>query len=93
MLSPYFGGIVSFVKDTEIYLEREGQRENIRVDERNLLFDYLYTMIAFVLCRTYSAACERVQCRLEEVYRINKFGSNAVIYKFQKWYYHPPSKW
>ena len=36
VLSPYFGGIVTFVKDTEVYLESEGQRGSIRVDERKL---------------------------------------------------------
>ena len=33
MLCPYFGGIIGFVKDVEPLLER-GQRDKIRVDER-----------------------------------------------------------
>ena len=34
MLSPYFGGMIAFVKDTEITLERETRRDRIMVDER-----------------------------------------------------------
>ena len=35
VLSPYFGGIVGFVKDVEPLLER-GQRDRIKVDERRI---------------------------------------------------------
>ena len=34
-LSPYFGGIIYFVKDVEPLLER-GQRDKIKLDERRL---------------------------------------------------------
>ena len=36
VLSPYFGGMIGFVKDVEPLLER-GQRDKIRVDEREPL--------------------------------------------------------
>ena len=36
VLSPYFGGMIGFVKDVEPLLER-GQRDKIRVDERESL--------------------------------------------------------
>jgi hypothetical protein len=34
VLSPYFGGMIAFVKDVELQLER---RETIRVDECKLI--------------------------------------------------------
>ncbi len=35
VLSPYFGGLIGFVKDAEPLLER-GERDKIRMDERRI---------------------------------------------------------
>ena len=59
VLSPYFGGMVAFVKDTEMLLEK-GSRERIAVNESEQFFILTITLIHLALYRENSTACARV---------------------------------
>ena len=48
VLSPYFGGMIGFVKDMEPLLER-GQKDRIRVDEREALSCHCHMTQFFLL--------------------------------------------
>ena len=40
-MSPYFGGMIAFVKDTELQLERMTDRSKISVNERKSIISRL----------------------------------------------------
>ena len=44
VLSPYFGGMIAFVKDTEVQLERMTDRAKISVNERKSIISRFITV-------------------------------------------------
>ena len=60
VLSPYFGGMVAFVKDTEMHLEK-GSRERIAVNESELILKNLAITACNPFHRENSTACARLQ--------------------------------